>query len=53
MKITIAYIAGEEREAHILRRFICGLCAPVKVRTSDAHPPYYHIYLTTKRPEKP
>lgn len=53
MKITIAYLPGEEREADIITRFARGLCAPVKTRESDRHPPFRHIYLTTKKPENP
>lgn len=52
MKITIACIAEEEREAHIIQRFVCRLCDPVKVHESDAHPPFKHIYLTSKTPLK-
>lgn len=53
MKITIAHTAEEEQEARIIQRFVCGLCKPVKVRKSDRHPPFEHIYLTTKKPGNP
>ncbi len=48
MKITIAYLPEEEREADLICRFVHRLC-PGKVRKSDRHPPYLHIYLTTKQ----
>ena len=53
MKITIAYLPEEEREADIIHVFSRGLLDNVKVRKSDRHPPFKHIYLTTKRPETP
>lgn len=51
MKVTIAYLPEEERWASLIKHFACHLCAPVKVHLSDAHPPFRHIYLTTKMPE--
>ena len=51
MKITITYLPEEEREAHIIHIFSQSLLGNVKVRKSDRHPPFKHIYLTTKRPE--
>ncbi len=53
MKITIAYLPEEEREADLINRFVQGLLPIEKVRKSDRHPPFKHIYLTTKRPETP
>ena len=53
MKVTIAHLPGEEREAASIQQFICDLCTPVKVRKSDRHPPFKHVYLTTKKPENP
>ncbi len=53
MKITIAYTEGESREARIISEFVYGLLKPDKVRKSDRHPPFKHIYLTTKKPENP
>lgn len=51
MKISIAYLPEEEREANIIRWFVHGLCPGEKIRKSDRHPPFKHIYLTTKKPE--
>ena len=53
MKITIAYLPEEDREAHIIERSIRDLCKTVKVRKSGRHPPFEHIYLTTKKPANP
>lgn len=53
MKITIAHLPGEEREANLIARFASHLCAPVKVRKSETHPPFKHIYVTTKKPGNP
>lgn len=49
MKITIAYLPGEERNAGIIRAFVKGLLPDVKVRESDRHDPYKHTYLTTRK----
>lgn len=48
MKVTIAYQPGEEREADILMRAAASLMGPVRVRESNRHPPFKHIYLTTR-----
>lgn len=53
MKITIACLPEEEREADLINRFVQGLLPIEKVRKSDRHPPFKHIYLTTKRPGTP
>lgn len=53
MKITIAYLPGEERDINIIREFASSLLQPVKVHESDRHAPFKHIYLTTKKPETP
>ena len=52
MKITIAYLPGEERNAGIIRAFVEGLFSETKVRESERHSPYKHIYLATKKTEK-
>lgn len=53
MKVTIAYLPGEEREADILRRAACSMLDVEKVRESDRHAPYRHIYIATRKPEGP
>lgn len=54
MKVKIAYLPGEEREAEILHRFVKSLLKPAKVNRSDRHPPYKHIYIATeKQPDTP
>lgn len=52
MKVKIAYLPGEEREAEILHRFTKALLNPVKVQRSDRHPPYKHIYISTEKQPK-
>lgn len=51
MKVTIAYLPGEERKAGIIEAFIKGLIPGAKVHESDRHAPFKHIYLTSKKPE--
>ena len=54
MKVTIAYLPGEEREADIMKRAAAAMMAPAKVRESDRHAPFKHIYVTTReRPATP
>lgn len=53
MKITFAYLPAEEQEAAADLAALQRLHPGVKVRKSDAHPPFKHFYLTTKMPEKP
>lgn len=53
MKITIAYLPEEEREADLINRFVQGLLPIEKVRKSDRHLPFKHIYLTAKKAENP
>lgn len=53
MKGSISYLPGEERQAEAWETAIRAADPRVKVRKSDAHPPFKHIYLTTKKPAKP
>lgn len=52
MKITIAYLPEEGHMASVIKGFIKGLHPDIKMRESDRHAPYKHIYLATKKPEK-
>ena len=49
MKITIAYIPEEQKEAAAVLAALRPLLAWEKVRKSDRHPPFKHIYLTAKK----
>ena len=53
MKIKITYQSGEEKLAYCITSFakwlLCDLA--VKVKETDAHPPYRHIYISSKPPE--
>ena len=53
MKITLAYIAAEEQEADADLAVLLQRHPGAKVRKSDRHPPFKHIYLTTKKPATP
>ena len=53
MKINITYLPEEELKTDLINRFVQGLLPIEKVRKSDHHPPFKHIYLTTKKPETP
>lgn len=53
MKITIAYIPDEEQTVTISVAALRRISPSMKVRKSERHPPFKHIYLTTKKPENP
>ncbi|WP_302620301.1 hypothetical protein [uncultured Oscillibacter sp.] len=53
MKITIAHTIEEREEADAVLSALRPLLAWGKVRESDRHDPYLHIYLATKKPGKP
>ena len=54
MKITIAYLPEEQQKANNLLRCLYSFLGDGvdKVRESDRHAPFNHIYLTTKIPQK-
>ena len=52
MKITLAYLPEEEPEAAASVAALRRLHPRMKVRKSDAYPPFKHIYLTMKKPNK-
>lgn len=52
MKITVAYIPEEQEEAAAILAALRPLQAWEKVSKSDRHPPFKHIYLTTKKGAK-
>ena len=52
MKITLAYIAEEEEAAAADLAALLQVHPGAKVRKSDRHPPWKHIYLTTRDPGK-
>lgn len=53
MKHTIAYLPEEEPEAASDLEELRRRHPLAKVHKSDRHPPYKHIYLTTKKPANP
>lgn len=50
MKITIAYIPDEQREVAAILAVLRQLHPGAKARNSERHPPFKHIYITTKKP---
>ena len=50
MKITFAYLPEEQEEAAASVAALRRLQPRLKVRKSDAHPPFKHIYLTIPKP---
>lgn len=55
MKITIAYLPEEQQKVNSLLRCLHSFLGDSvdKVRESDRHAPFKHIYLTTTKPERP
>ena len=53
MKYKISYLPEEGEEAAAGLAVLQRLYPAAKVRESDAHPPFKHIYLTTKKPANP
>lgn len=53
MKITIAYIPDEEEAVTTSVAALRRIFPDIGTRKSDRHPPFKHIYLTTKKPENP
>jgi len=53
MKISISYIPGEEGSAQAIEEAARAALPGLKVRKSELHPPFKHIYMTTRKPEKP
>lgn len=53
MKITIAYLPEEQQKANNLLHFLQSFLADSmdRVRESDRHAPFKHIYLTTRKPK--
>lgn len=53
MKISIAFLPEEKHGARAVEEFVRVILPGVKVRVSDRHPPFLHLYMTTKLSEKP
>ena len=52
MKISIAHLPEEQEKAAGTLAALLHLHPGAKVRKSDRHPPFKHIYLTVKIPLK-
>lgn len=53
MKIAITYLPEEAETLSPILHFLWHYLPGVKTRKSDRHPPYKHVYLTTKKPGNP
>jgi len=53
LKVKVTYLPEEEEDAAADLAALLQLHPGARVRKSDAHPPYRHIYLTTQKPAKP
>ena len=53
MKINISYISEEAQQVSAIMNFLWHFLPETKTRKSDRHPPFKHIYLTTKKAGKP
>lgn len=52
MKITIAYIPDEQETVTTTVAALRHIYPGIRVRESDCHAPFKHVYLTTRKPEK-
>lgn len=52
MKITIAYTIEDERDAYTAARQLMRAIPAIKIHKSDNKEPFYHLYLTTRKPGK-
>ena len=50
MKITIAFTEKEQENADTIVAVLRRLHPGIKVHKSDAHKPFFHMYLTTRKP---
>ena len=52
MKITLAYLPVEDEEAAAVLASLLRLHPGAKVRKSDRHAPFLHVYVTVGKPMK-
>lgn len=50
MKIKITYLPAEDQEAADIQAVILRRFPGAKIHKSYAHPPFKHIYVSTKKP---
>lgn len=48
MKVTIAYTKQEEKAAEEVLALVCGKLPQLRVKKSDLHAPFLHIYISYK-----
>ena len=49
MKMTLAYLPEEEERAAVVLAALLRAFPDTKVKKSNAHPPFRHIYLSTPK----
>lgn len=52
MKIRIAFAPEDRMEAAAAMAALLRLFPDARLKERDAHPPFKHLYMTTKRPGK-
>lgn len=52
MKIKVAFLPEEEKQAAATVAQLVKIHPGAKVHKKEAHPPFKHVYLTTRKPEK-
>lgn len=53
MKCSFSYLPEEEGQALAAVKAVRAAVPVLVIRKSERHPPFKHIYLTTKKPRKP
>lgn len=53
MKVRIAYLPEESREAERLIIAVSAILPDGKPRRREKHPPFKHVYITTETPKRP
>lgn len=51
MKIKITYTEKEEQTADLITAFVRNLLRAVKIRRSEKHKPFLHIYISSRGEE--
>ncbi len=52
MKVKITYLPNERIKAFLAAKCIQQIMEPTRIKESDKHPPYRHIYISSKEPPR-
>lgn len=52
MKFSVSFLPGEEDAAASVLMAVLHLFPHARIRKNNKHPPFSHIYVTTKIPDK-